>query len=110
MCTKDSLRLRCDLLENLRVVPSECPWVDIDKNRTEATMNNRSNIGYPCQCRNDDFTRPKEFLQSGYRDQVRRGSGVYQHAVFDTQPARPLFLKRLNVFRLCKYRQIALEK
>src|SRR6266850_4675316 len=97
---KDRLGLGCYLAHDLHVIHSQRAPINIDKNRLKSTLNDRSDIRYPGQRRYNDLPQTVVFSKGSDRQQIGRGTGVYENAVFYAEPNRPFSFKLLHLARL----------
>src|SRR4030095_5540664 len=103
---KDRLGLGRYLAHDLRVIHSQGAPINIDKNRLKSALNDRSDIRYPGQRRYNDLPQTVVFSKGSDRQQISRGTGVYENTVFHAEPSRPFFLEFFHLGRLSEYRII----
>ena len=65
MCEKYGFGARRDFLDDLPSIHPEGAWVDVDKYRSEAALEDRRDVGHPGERRHDDLTETKSFFEAG---------------------------------------------
>ena len=97
---KDRLSLRCYLANDLGVIHPQGATIDIHKDGLKPTLNDGRDIRYPGQRRYNDLPQTVVFSKGSDRQQIGRGTGVYENAVFHAEPGRPFSFELLHLVRL----------
>src|SRR6516165_269699 len=97
---KHCFSLGCYPANDLRLIHPKRAPINIDKNRLESALNDRCDIRYPGQGRHNDLPQTVVFSKRSDRQQIGRGTGVYENAMFHAEPSRPFSFELLHLVRL----------
>src|SRR4029077_20200398 len=97
---KHCFSLGCYPANDLRLIHPKRAPINIDKNRLKSALNDRCDIRYPGQGRYNDLPQTVVFSKGSDRQQIGRGTGVYENAMFHAKPSRPFSFELLHLVRL----------